>query len=76
MKVAGRWQYVYRAVEEHGQVIDVLVSPRRDISAARKFFNSVIAAHGTPDEVVTDLALTLEHVIEELLPDAIHNTGQ
>ena len=32
VKVAGVWRYVYRAVDEHGQVIDVLVSRRRDVS--------------------------------------------
>ncbi len=30
VKVAGRWRYVYRAVDQHGQIIDVYVSPRRD----------------------------------------------
>jgi transposase-like protein len=38
VKVAGRWTYVYRAVDQHGQVIDVLVSTRRDAAAARAFF--------------------------------------
>jgi IS6 family transposase len=38
VRVAGRWTYVYRAVDQHGQVIDVLVSTRRDAAAARAFF--------------------------------------
>ena len=67
---------VYRAVDQHGQVIDVYVSVRRDIAPARRFLTAALAAHGAPDEVVTDLAQALEHVIEELLPDAFHNTGQ
>ena len=75
VKVSGRWRYVYRAVDEHGQVIDVMVSPRRDIGAAHRFFTIAITAHGAPDEVVTDLAPAFEHVIEELLPNAFHNTG-
>ncbi len=74
VKVAGKWRYVYRAVDQHGQVIDVFVSPRRDIAAARRFFSAVLVAHGEPDEVVTDLAQALETVIEELIPDAFHNT--
>lgn len=37
VRVAGRWRYVYRAVGEHGQVIDVFVSARRDLTAARRF---------------------------------------
>jgi transposase-like protein len=76
VKVSGRWRYVYRAVDEHGQVIDVMVSPRRDSVAARRFFTTALTAHGVPDEVVTDLSPTLESVIGDLLPDAFHNTGQ
>jgi IS6 family transposase len=58
-----------------GQVIDVLVSRRRDITAARAFFAKAVLAHCRPDEVVTDRA-ALAHVIAELLPDARHNTEQ
>lgn len=76
VKVAGRWRYVYRAVDEHGQVIDVLVSARRDLRAARRFFTGAIGAHGQPVEVVTDLAQALETAIEELAPAAFHNTDQ
>ena len=35
LKVAGQWRYVYRAIDQFGQVIDVFVSPRRDAKAAR-----------------------------------------
>ena len=76
LRVAGRWRYVYRAVDQHRQVIDVYVSARRDIAAARRFFRTALAAHGEPDEVVTDLAQALETVIEELIGDAFHNTGR
>ena len=76
VKVAGLWRYVYRAVDEHGQVIDVLVSRRRDIAAARRFFAAAIDAHGEPGEVVTDQAAALAYVIVELMPNVIHNTDQ
>ena len=76
VKISGKWRYVYRAVDQHGQVIDVFVSPRRDIAAARTFFTAALIAHGEPDEVITDLAQPLETVIEELIPDAFHNTDQ
>jgi IS6 family transposase len=39
VKVAGQWRYVYRAIDQFGQVIDVFVSPRRDVKAARRFLN-------------------------------------
>ena len=76
VKVSGVWRYVYRAVDDQGQVIDVYVSARRDLTAARRFFTAALRAHGTPDEIVTDLAQTLETVIEELMPRACHNTEQ
>ena len=38
VKVNGVWRYVYRAVDQYGQVIDVLISSRRDAHAARRFF--------------------------------------
>jgi transposase-like protein len=37
VKIAGQWRYVYRAVDEFGQVIDVYVSPRRDANTAGRF---------------------------------------
>ena len=37
VKVAGVWRYVYRAIDQQGQVIDVYVSQRRDIGSARTF---------------------------------------
>jgi transposase-like protein len=38
MKVAGHWRYVYRAIDQFGQVIDIFVSSRRDTKAAHRFF--------------------------------------
>ena len=76
VKVAGVWRYVYRAIDEQGQVIDVLISKRRDIAAARRFFAGALLAHGLPEVVVTDRATALANVIAELMPDAVHNTAQ
>ena len=44
VKVAGQWRYVYRAVDQFGQVIDVFVSARRDATAARRFFERAIGS--------------------------------
>ena len=76
VKVAGRWRYVYRAIDQHGQIIDVYVSARRDTQAARRFFVTVLGDHGEPTEVVTDRAPALRAVIDELIPAAFHNTTQ
>ena len=74
VEVAGVWCYVYCAVDGHGQVIDVYVSARRDIASARTFFTTAIADPREPEEVVTDRAAALVNVIEELVPQALHNT--
>jgi IS6 family transposase len=76
VKVAGVWRYVYRAVDQRRQVIDVYVSQSRDIAAARRFFTAALTVHGIPTEVVTDRAPALANVIEYLIPAALHNTGQ
>jgi transposase-like protein len=55
VKVAGRWRYVYRAIDQFGQVIDVFVSLQRDTKAANRFFERAIGATKiTPTEVTTD----------------------
>ncbi|MBA3294563.1 MAG: IS6 family transposase [Geodermatophilaceae bacterium] len=76
VKVAGAWTYLYRAVDQHGQVIDVLVSPRRDGAAARKFFSRALSFGPSPLEVTTDRAPVYRRVIEELAPAARHVTEQ
>jgi transposase, IS6 family len=74
VKVLGRWRYLYRAVDQFGQVIDVLVSPRRDKKAARRFFTRALAGVTAPAEVTTDRARAYPRVLDELLPAAQHIT--
>jgi transposase, IS6 family len=76
VNVAGVWRYVYRAVDQHGQVIDVYLSNHRDIASARTFFTTALSVHGMPAEVFTDRAAPLAHVIDDLLPESLHNTEQ
>jgi transposase-like protein len=56
LKVAGQWVYLYRAIDQHGQVIDVLASPKRDLAATRRFFARALNAARRPTEVTTDRA--------------------
>jgi transposase-like protein len=75
VKVAGRWRYIYRAIDQFGQVVDVFVSPQRDAKAARRFFGRAIGTTKiTPVEVVTDKAATSPIALDELLPAAWHRT--
>jgi IS6 family transposase len=76
VKVSGSWRYVYRAVDQHGQVIDVFVSKKRDLKAATAFFTNAIRLHGAPAEVTTDRAHSLVRVVADLLPAVLHDTTQ
>jgi transposase-like protein len=68
VKVAGRWRYVDRAIDQFGQVIEVFMSTRRDAAAARRFFRRAIrTTKVTPIEVVTDRAPAYLTVLDDLL---------
>ena len=68
---------MYRAVDQYGQVIDVLVSARRDADAARRFFRRALSTlKVTPSEVVTDAAAVYPGVLDELIPSAWHHVEQ
>jgi transposase InsO family protein len=44
VKVNGIWRYVYRAIDQDGQVIDVLVSAKRDAATNRRFVQRALTA--------------------------------
>src|SRR4051794_19701382 len=69
VKVSGRWRYVYRAIDQFGQVIDVYVSTRRDSAAARCFFTRALTITKViPVEVTTDKTAVYPHVLDERAP--------
>ena len=63
LKVTGKWTYLYRAVDQHGQVIDVLLSRSRDPAAARRFFTRALRTGTVPAEVTTDRAPAYPRVL-------------
>jgi IS6 family transposase len=67
-----RWTYLYRAIDQHGQVVDVLVCERRDAAAARVFFTRALKSGPSPVEVTTDRAPVYPRVIDDLVPAARH----
>jgi transposase, IS6 family len=72
VKVAGQWVYLYRAIDQFGQVIDVLVSQKRDLAATRRFFTHALEHGPRLSEVSTDQAPAYPRVVAELLPAACH----
>jgi transposase-like protein len=76
VKVAGKWAYLYRVVDQYGQVIDVLLSMQRDQAAARRFFTRAMRAGVIPVEVTTDRAPVYPRVLDELIPSALRTVEQ
>lgn len=54
IKVKGRWTYLYWAVDRDGQTLDFMLSERRDLAAARRFFKRAIGSNGVPDRIIID----------------------
>ena len=54
IKVQGHWYYLYRAVEKHGQTIDVLLTEHRDKEAALRFLKKAIRRNGLPETITID----------------------
>ena len=54
IRVRGQWKYLYRAVDKQGNTVDFLLSERRDIAAAKRFFIRAIDKHGAPEKVTLD----------------------
>jgi IS6 family transposase len=56
IKVRGAWRYLYRAIDKHGKAVDFLLTARRDLDAAKRFFRKVLSAEPllAPDRIGTD----------------------
>jgi putative transposase len=54
IKVKGVWKYLYRAVDRQGKTVDFLLRTKRDMGAAKHFFDKAMGAHGDPDKVAMD----------------------
>lgn len=54
LKHKGKWVYLYRAIDKHGDTLEFMVSAKRDEKAARKFFKKTIDKYGLPDKVNVD----------------------
>ncbi len=73
----GRWTYVYRAIDEDGQVVDAYFSERRNAKAAQTFFEDAIEETGvTPARGTTDTAKCYPPALRTAVPDAEHRTSK
>lgn len=77
VKIQGKQPYLWRAVDQDGEVVDVFLQARRDGKAAKRFFRRLLKRHeDEPRKIVTDKLRSYGVAHRELIPDAIHDTSQ
>ena len=77
VKIRGKQRYLWRAVDQDGEVVDVFLQTRRDGAAAKRFFKRLLRNNrGEPRKIVTDKLRSYGVAHRELIPDTIHDTSQ
>lgn len=73
LRVSGKWAYLYRAVDNEGQVVDILLREKRDLKSVEAFFEQAIRRRGlSPTEVVTDKHRAHLQAVKQHAPNAKH----
>ena len=77
VKINGKQHYLWRAVDQDGEVVDVFLQARRDGSAAKRFFRRLLRSNsGELRKIVTDKLRSYGVARRELIPEVIHDTSQ
>ena len=77
IRIAGRWCYAFRAIDEEGQVIDVYVSATRDTAAGTTFLTRAVeSTEVTPSMATTDRAAIYPPALAAVLPEVKHIRGE
>jgi putative transposase len=77
VKINGQQHYLWRAVDQDGEVVDVYLQAKRDGAAAKRFFRRLLRSHGgEPRKIVTDKLRSYGVAHRELIPETIHSTEQ
>jgi putative transposase len=77
IKIGGKQHYLWRAVDQDGDVIDVFLQKRRNAAAAKRFFKRLLKKHqGEPRKIATDKLMSYGVAHRELIPESIHDKSQ
>ena len=77
VRINGEQHYLWRAVDQDGEVVDVYLQEKRGGAAAKRFFRHLIRNNGgEPRKIVTDKLRSYGVAHRELIPDTIHSTKQ
>jgi putative transposase len=75
--VHGTTHYLGRAVDQHGDVLDILVPSRRDAVAAKRFFRKLLKGlRYVPRVIVTDRLASYQPAHRQLLPSVTHRRSK
>jgi putative transposase len=73
LKINGRLHYLWRAVDQDGDVLDILVQSRRDKKAAKKFFRKLLKGlRYVPRVIITDKLRSYSAAKAEMMPGVEH----
>jgi len=76
VKIDGIQHYLWGAVDQGGEIIDVFLQCRRDGKAAKRFFQRLLKTHRSePRKIVTDKLRSYGVAHRDLIPDTIHDTS-
>lgn len=76
-KIGGTQHYLWRAVDQNGEIVDVYLQKRRGGGPAKRFFRRLLKAHSSePRKIVTDKLRSYDVAHRELIPNTIHDTSQ
>ena len=77
VRIQGRQQYLWRAVDEDGDVLDILVQSRRNRRAAKRFFRKLMKRQRRePRRLITDKLRSYSAAHRTVMPSVIHSTRQ
>ncbi len=77
VRIDGMQHYLWRAVDQDGEIVDIFLQRRRDGKAAKRFFKRLLKTHrNEPRKIVTDKLRSYSVAHRELIPDTIHDTSQ
>ena len=76
VKINGKQHYLWRAVDQEGNVLDCFVTKRRDKKAAKKVLVKLVKKHGKPREIVTDKLRSYKAALKELNLQHLQSTEQ
>ena len=77
VRIDGKQHYLWRAVDQDGEIVDVFLQRRRDGKVAKRFFRRLLKTHRSePRKIVTDKLRSYGVAHRELIPDTIHDTSQ